>query len=227
MAAKCVSLIKACRLRLVKLDVCGAPVVGAKSVLVSDGFIRVQAKAVIETGQEFKQKNACGEYCINETDCDLLTRYDLSVDYCNIDPDAVSMTTSQRLISAAGTSIGFASGETVDCDAGYSMELWQKPSGANACDTGVQEWMYWAFPWIDSGTIGDLTFENGPFTFTVNSKTKGVKAAGQWGANNLGPFGVIPTGEGFQVGEHVMGFLTDVQPPDAVCGAIAYAAPTT
>lgn len=224
MADKCVSAIKACRIRITRLDSCGSPVVGAKSVITSAGFISVGAAADIEAGQEFLQKNACGELCINEKDCDILKRYNLTMAMCQIDPTLVEMTTSQRLLLSGTDAIGFALGSDIQCDEGWSLELWQKLTGQD-CAGGAQEWLYWAFPWVSHGAVGDLTFEDGPFSVNLTASTKGVGGDDTWGADNRGPFAVLPVGAGLLRGEHVASIVTTVQPPAAVCGAVAYVAP--
>lgn len=224
MADRCVSAIKACRMRIVRLDNCGRPVVGANSVIVSSGFVSVGASADIEEGEEFLQKNACGEFCINEKDDPILKRYNLTINFCKVDPSAIEMTTSQRLLLDPVTTDvkGFALGESIQSDEGWSLELWQKLAGQDCVD-GDEEWLYWAWPWITNGTLGDFTFENGPFTFELTASTKAVRT-GAWGTDNRGPFCVLPEDAGLLAGEHVASFITDVQPPEPVCGAQAYVA---
>lgn len=224
----CFSGIKACRIRLVRLDSCGRPVSGPSSVAVSSGFVSVTATADIEEGEEFLVKNACGEACINEKDCDFLKRYNLAINFCKVDPTVLEMTTSQRaLLDGGGNVIGTAYGSGIQCEDGWSLELWQKLAGVGCDAGGTQLWNYWAWPWLTSGTLGDLTFENGPFTFDVNARTKAV-GAGTWdaspdiGTESRGPFSVFPVGAGLLAGEHVAHILTDVQPPADQCGTTAY-----
>lgn len=229
--AKCWSAIKACRMRLVRLNACGAPVVAATSVVVSKGFISISASAQIEEGQEFLQKNACGEICINEKDCDILKRYNLDMKFCNVDPSIVEMTTGNQLVldpasTPANQAKGFGLGEHVQCDAGFSLEIWQKLSG-EACDpSGDQSWWYWAWPFLYGGVLGDITWENAAFEFDLTAKSKKISGADQWGADNRGPWAtpIFPTGGGLVVGEHVRNYITADQPPDPTCGTIALAA---
>lgn len=222
----CFSAIKACRIRLVRLDSCGVPVEGPSSVAVSSGFVSVSATAEIEEGEEFLVKNACGEACINEKDCDFLKRYNLTINFCKVDPTVLELTTSSRALLDGTDVIGVAIGSDIQCEDGWSLELWQKVAAAD-CDAGDQPWSYWAWPWLTSGQLGDLTFENGPFTFDITARSKAV-GAGTWdatpnaGTESLGPFGVLPVGAGLLAGEHVGHILTTVQPPDATCGTVAY-----
>lgn len=222
----CFSAIKACRIRLVRLDSCGVPVVGPSSVAVSKGFITVSATAEIEEGEEFLVKNACGEPCINEKDCDFLKRYNLTINFCKVDPTILELTTANRALTDGANVIGVAVGSEVQCEDGWSLELWQKIAGGTSCDGGEQMWSYWAWPWLSSGMLGDLTFENGPFAFDITAKSKAV-GAGTWDADSgndesLGPFGVLPVGAGLLPGEHLGQIITNVPPPDDTCGTAAF-----
>lgn len=225
MPTECVSAIKACRVRLVRLDACGKPVVGAKSVITASGFVSVTASADIEEGEEFLQKNACGELCINEKDCDVLKRYNMVIQWCLFDPDAIEIITGQRvLLDALGNGKGVAIGESVQCDGGWSLELWQKIAGGTCSTTGDPNWLYWAWPFVTGATLGDLTFENGAFLFETTGRTKKINQDDQWGLDNRGPFQVLPATAALEIGEHVANFITDVQPPATLCGAQPLAA---
>lgn len=224
----CFSAIKACRIRLVRLDSCGRPVEGPSSVAVSSGFVSVTASAEIEEGEEFLVKNACGEPCINEKDCDFLKRYNLTIAFCKVDPTVMELTTSNRaLTDADGRVIGTAFGSDIQCEDGWSLELWQKVAGAD-CEPGQEQpWSYWAFPWLTSGIVGDVTFENGPFTFEVTARTKAV-GEGTWdatpgdGSESRGPFEVFPEGAGLFKGEHLGQIITTIQPPEDTCGTAPF-----
>jgi len=209
---------------MVRLDACGRPVVGPRSVLTSKGFVSVSASADNEEGEEFLVKNACGEPCINEKDCSFLKRFNLTINFCKIDPAGVELTTGQRLVmDAAGDGVGFGMGEEIMCDGGFSLELWQKLTNADCDAGGNPEWYYWSWPFITSGQLGDVTFENGPFQFSINAFTKKIATDDQWGTDNRGPFCVYAAGQGMVVGEHAANAITDVQPPDDACGLTPYA----
>lgn len=225
---QCVSAYKSCVMRLVRLDECGAPVIGPCSVIVSKGFVSIGSSPDIEEGEEFLQKNACGEPCINEKDCSFLKRINLTISFCNIDPDAVEITTANRaLTDATGETIGFATSSEIQCDEGWSLEIWQKIAGQE-CDTaGLPLWGYWAWPFVTQGTLGDKTFENGPFTFDLTAFTKPV-GTDRWKPTggtdgNVGPFAVLPPTAALLAGEHEGFVVTNVQPPTPVCGCTAFA----
>lgn len=218
----CPSATKPCVIRLVRLDECGKPVVGLKSVVVTKGFINVGAAKEYEEGEEFYQPNGCGEPCINEKECDFLKRINLTLGFCVIDHEAVEIMTSSRLLLGAGAAaIGWATNEIGQCNAGWSLEVWQKQAGA-ACDlAGDPEWLYWAWPFITNGKLGDVTLERGPFTFEVTGFTKPISQDDQWGADNRGPFAVLPATGVLVIGDHeAQAVRTTIQPPAVACGAV-------
>lgn len=220
----CAAAIKACRFRIIRLDECGKPVIGAKSVVSSKGFVSVSRSPEYEEGEEFVQKNACGELCINEKDDDRLKRINMGIQFCTIDPDAVEMTTGNRLlVDGLGDAKGWATSEDTTVG-GFSLELWQKVAGSVCNLAGDPLWHYWAWPFITNGTLGDMTFENGPFVFDVNGFTKKISADDQWGTDNIGPLEVLPVSAALVEGDHEAKWITDVQPPADVCGATALAA---
>lgn len=221
----CLPAIKACRARIVRVDACGVPVVGPKSVVSFKGFVSIARSPDYEEGEEFLQKNACGDLCINEKDCDRLKRINLDLQFCTIDPDIVEITTGNRLLlDGTGDAKGWATSEDVQCDGGFSLEVWQKVAGAVCNTAGDPLWHYWAWPFVTNGTLGDMTFENGPFVFNVTAFTKKIAQDDQWGTDNLGPFAVLPATAALVAGDHEAKWITDIQPPADACGAVALAA---
>jgi hypothetical protein len=219
MPAECRSVLKACLAQFVLLDTCGAPVTGAASKLTTKGFVKVAATAQVEDGQETILKNACGELCINEKDCDQFKRYDLEMEFCQIDPEGLTVVSNSRaLVDGAGNTKGFAHGETTDCGS-FSLELWTRVTPQTCVTPGNPEWFYFAIPWVYNGMIGDVTFEDGPLTMTVKAHTKGAGAL--WGR---GPSCVLPDESPALTTDHLLGYITDIQPPDPVCGLQALSA---
>jgi hypothetical protein len=208
-------VLKACLAQFVLLDACGEPVTGASSKLTTKGFIKIDAKAQIEAGQEFLQKNACGELEINETDDDLFKRYDLTMDFVKIDPEGLTLISSARGLMSGADVNGFAVGEANQSNR-FSLELWTKVGG-QACANGQPLWFYAAFPNVGGGRVTDMTFEDGPLTLSVTGKTRGAGAT--WGR---GPSHVLDVSDPALTTDHFIGFITEVQPPAPVCGLQAF-----
>lgn len=222
MATICGAPIKARVARIVKVDACGAPVTGAGNVVVTSGFISVQASANYEDGQRFFQKNANGEPCVNQKDPKFLNWMELTANFCQVDPDAIVLMTGERLITGGSpvTGSGVVFGEGL-LTARFSLEVWQPMAGAGACGPdGLQRYMYWAFMNVGNAQIGDYTFENGTSTFTV-SKAETQGASANWGdgpgtGTSWLPSGFTPD----QVNlEHFLFNITSTPPPTPACGA--------
>jgi hypothetical protein len=214
--------IKARRIRVTAVDSCGAPVVGECSTIVTSGFVSVGASAQVEDGQEFTVKNAWGEFCINEKDDSRVKRWDLTITLCEVDPQLLALLSGGRVFAGPGsppTAIGGTFGETVGTD--FALELWTKVAGgscAEAAGGGAASWIYWVFPHVKGGVIGDLTFENGPLSMVVTANTQG--AGSDWG---LGPYTPAVLPEALLGDEHVGYVVTSSAPPDDTCGCEAMA----
>jgi hypothetical protein len=219
MAGKGFGSTKAKVIRLTRLDECGNVVGGDCGYLISGGFTRVNAAAEYEDGDEFIVKTAWGEFCVNEKDDDRLKRMNLTIDFCQVHPDVADIAAGQDVIVDTNDQvIGWRQGEDVSV-AQFALELWTKvAASADSCDDtagGVTPWHYWLFPRVKVGRIGDLTFEYGPMTFSIDAST--LPATAGWGA---GPFTPAPVPPGVQVekGDHYIYVQTTVPPPQATDG---------
>jgi hypothetical protein len=206
-------------MRVVKLDACGVPVTGAGSVVVSNGFIQIEVSPEYEEGTEYLVRNANDELCVNEKSPNTLKRVGLSMDFCQIDPDAIVLMTGERLLQATGgppvTGTGVAFGEG-QLTARFSLEVWQPVAGISSCAGGVEQFVYWAFPNVGNTQVGDFTLENASLTFTVEADTKA--ASSQWGDGpGTGP-SWIP-GTVIVNDEHFLFNVVGLAPPLPSCGA--------
>lgn len=219
MVAQCVSAIQARVMRLVKLDVCGNPVSGASSaVVVTDGFISIEPSPQYLDGEEHSQRKANGALCLYKKDPSELTRVELAIKWCVMDPDALVVVTGERLLSTGVTGSGVAFGEG-QLTAHYSLEVWQPVVGLGECDpvTGAQRYIYWAFFNVTNTKVDSWAFENGNLEFTTRSET--TRAGSGWldGPGSAGPWfsGTAATDE------HFLYNVTTTAPPAATCGAVA------
>ena len=57
-ATSCYQTIRGQAMRLTAVDACGAPIIGLKSVVTSDGFISIKYTLDYEDGEDTTQKNA-------------------------------------------------------------------------------------------------------------------------------------------------------------------------
>lgn len=218
MVAQCVSPIQARVARLIKLDVCGVPVTGASSaVVVADGFVSINPSPQYLDGEEHQQRKANGSLCVYQKDPSELTRVDLTVNWCVIDPDAIVVITGERLLTtgtATGTGVAYGEGQLTSR---FSLEVWQPVTGAGACDpSGNQQFVYWAFPNVGNSKIQDFAFENAPFQYTSVSETK---AASLLWLSRVGADDWLGSNE-IETGEHFLHNITTTAPPVPTCGAV-------
>lgn len=211
--------IKGKVMRIVSLDSCANPITGTSLVVVSRGFIQVQAEPQYEDGEQHRQRLADGTLCVNEDDDDELTNVMLTIDFCGVCPSVSQITNGARLLGltgppVTGTGAAYAEGPITER---WSLELWQLVTGRGACDaSGNQQYVYWAWPHVRSGRVGSLTLGNQGLTMQISAKTDAVGSL--WAAT------LDPTWLGdnsVEEGEHMLWNITSEAPPEIPenCGA--------
>lgn len=219
MVATCVSAIKGRVMRVVALDTCGNPVTGASSaVIVSSGFISVKMTPQYEDGNEYTQKTADGLLCVNQKDPSQLKRVNLDVAMCVLDPDMIVTVSGARLLNNGGATGTGAAFTGLQNAARFSLELWQYVGGArNGCNaSGLQQYVYWAWPNVGNTQISDYTAEAGVSQFKFTAETD--VASPLWGD---GPgSGTAWITSPVQAYDHYLYNVTTTTPPTATCGAV-------
>lgn len=224
----CYTPLKSKVVRITRLDVCGNAVkTGTKNSLVTDGFIKLDLKPTYDNGTDYTQKNAWGDLTITDVDQDRLKMLTISIDFSAVDPDSLDIILGARSMaqvqatggpSTVGDTIGSAL-NTHAAASNFAIETWTKLSGL-CSSTGTPIWLYTAVPWAYNGTVGDLSFGNARVDYTFSGISH--QCAGNWGAANNGPYTAVPSPDfTLLAGDHIGQILTTVQPPAAVCGAVA------
>ncbi len=209
-------------MRVTRLDGdCCSPVEGDCSTVVSEGFVSVTMTDNIEPPDEFKVKNAGGNYCYPPIRTrPLLNWIETEIQFCNVDPELFELITGSPLVlNADGDAIGFGSDNDTYATGRFALEVWTNLGGADACTDGAT-YGYLLLPCMKEGTFGDLTIENGPINFTVNAVTNGFN---DWG---VGPYDVMLDGDGLPspllaalpTQRQRQWMLTQLAPPEASCG---------
>ena len=224
MPTECFSLVRATNVRVTQLDDCGAVEEGTGLYVVTDGWIEARITAEYETGDEFIQKNANGDLCINERSPDALKRLNVEVDFCVMDPDIINLITGADLEMDGSDAVGFRRKTGINTN-NFALELWAKKSGG-ACEAGGQCYGYYLVPWITGATLGDLVFGNQVTTFTTMGYTQ---AGSGW---DVGPWDVIgdpaaPLDDPIEADQVELLRDTCVAPPDASCGSQTIPSPTS
>lgn len=224
MASNCFTPIRGRRMRVTRVDSLGRPVPGPCSTVVTSGFVTVEMTAEIEEGETTTVRTAGGDVCVSERGCDTLNWYNISIEFCQVDPDLVSMInpTFTKLFDYNGETIGWEESHEYSCDAGFALELWSDVSGYTPTDPNATgAWVYYLLPFLVGGTVGDITVENGAVTFTITGRTK---RGSQWAR---GPYNVMRNPPDGTCGPMITPFnpesprrifLTTCPPPAAVCG---------
>jgi hypothetical protein len=223
-AAVCATPIKGTMMRLVKVDACGVPVTGTSSIVITTkGFVQVQQSPQYEDGEEFFERTADGTLCVNQKDDAILKRFQLTVDMCEIDPIGAALVTSGRVLGAESpvlTGLGFAVSEGVIANR-FDMEIWQQVAGSNACDaSGVQRYIYNAWPNVGAVQLQDYTIENGRSTLSWQGETR--SASPLWGRGPGTGTKWLPnhvTAGALTNTDHWGWAITTTAPPTPSCGS--------
>jgi hypothetical protein len=220
--SSCATPIKGTHLRIVKLDACGNPVTGTDSmVVVTKSFVQVQMEPQYEDGEEFFERTADGSVCVNELDDPTLKRFQLTIDFCEVNVSAASWILSARELTTGTptTGHGFAVAEGTPTNR-FSLEVWQRVGGSGACDaSGSQRYIYHAWPNVGAAQIGSYTIENGRSTLQVIGQTRGASAATTIGWLDGPGTGTswLPAGITAESDEHWLWTITTTPPPTEAC----------
>lgn len=221
MATKILKSIKGKTVRLTRLDSCGAVIEGSCTTLVADCFVSVTLSGEYEAGDEFVQKNAWGDLCINDKDPDILKRVNVAIQFAEINPDTLDIIAEANPVSSGGDVIGASFGTDPNTSA-FALEVWTKRTGVDCTTPGTQEWGYFLVPFVKNGKIdGDITIENGALTMSVMGEAFPASAA--WGS---GPYTPNPFSQVFPTGDIFGMVVTTAQPPTDTDGCVAYVVPT-
>lgn len=227
MPTTCWNSVRGRVMRATKVDDCGAPVIGACSVVTSDGFISVAISPEIAEGEEIEVRKADGTLCISDKSCSELKWLGVEITLCQVDPDLLAFLTGYDLVlDFAGDTVGNRVGGDISCDAGTALELWSDIPGQVCSLTGAKKYGYFVMPWLVDAVIGDFTIENDALSMVINARTR---AGSNWGvgphdvdpvnvANLAGPL-LTPFGDDQHMDLHV----TTVAPPVVACGCTALA----
>jgi hypothetical protein len=203
-------------MRIIALDACGVPVTGTSGlVAVSSGFVQVEMEPDYEDGEEFFERTASGDPCVNQKDDPTLKRMGLTVQMCEVNVSAISYIISARELTTGSptTGTGFAVAEGNPTNR-FSLEVWQEVAGSGACDaSGNQRYIYHAWPNVGATQIGTYTIENGRSTFEFTSETKA--AASTW--DTLIGEDYLPAGAFVDTDEHWVWNVTTTAPPTVAC----------
>jgi hypothetical protein len=227
MASTCYSLLRVPVVRVTKLDMCGQVVPG-DSMATSNGIISIEQSLEVEDRQDFFTLNADGEPCVQDTSPPILKWINLTLTFCNVDPELYNMLTSEPLVmndDTTPTAVGFRTRQGSVRTSSFAFESWSRVSGASACNGGTVNYGYFLLPWVVEGMASDQTLENGLSNFVVTARTC---INSPWG---VGPYNIRTVMSGTNAGQqaklltpitsldHRHMQLVNLAPPAPTCGA--------
>lgn len=177
------SYLQGLRMRVTRLDSCGAPVYGACGTVVSKGFVNIELENNETGSTEISQVLADGTRCYyRETDV-LLNNVQATIEFCEVDPELFEMMTASPIVLDDNMeAIGFTTDSTSYGLANVALEVWTNLANGD-CTANGRRWGYYLMPWLYHGTVGKPTIENGSVNFTINEAK--TREGNQWGT---GPY---------------------------------------
>lgn len=214
----CLGSARVCALRVARLNSACQIVPGANNGAVSTAIVRLQSSPEYEAGDEFIQKNGCGDICLNIKTLDKLKRMTLQLELCTRDMELIELLTGASLYTDGSDIVGLSRrGVGEDDPDPVSLELWTKAiapgSGGSCAVPGSASWWRWVYPRA-TFTLGDVTHENGIGMVTL----AGYAEPNTWWGN--GPWNDWPADELLDENSPEHFILDSVGPPTAQCGYV-------
>lgn len=176
MAICCPKSIKACAMRITRQDECDIaldPLV-PNSRIQTAGFMELNLSPDVESGEDITTKNACGDICIRDKDCDRLKGFEVELKLCGVALPVIEMLTSATLLSDG---VGGFSGAVVResknaaCENSKALEFWSKNADKGVCSVDgsmANLYIHWVLPRTINWEIsGSLNFTTGPLEITL------------------------------------------------------------
>lgn len=177
MSLCCPKSTKACAIRVTRQNECDVALdpLTPNSRLQTSGFMELNLSPDIESGEDITTKNACGDICIRDKDCDRLKGFEVELKLCGIPLGLIEMLTGATLLSdGAGGFNGAVMREakSASCENSKALELWSKNSDKGVCDvdgTPSNLWIQWVLPRTINWEIsGGLNFTIGALEVTLS-----------------------------------------------------------
>lgn len=185
MAEDCAGSLQVCAMRLARLDDDGTPLVGADNMIVTNDFSTWSYSFEMSEGEDFEQKNACGDISVAYKEQDRIKRVNLGVTFTKPLPEVHDFLFGGTTIVEGGDVIGWippGTGENPNPN-GVSAEIWTKAivDGAQASD---RPWIWWPWPrtkWVPADRSMGNEVHTAPFTgFTEQNPNWGDGPGNDW-----------------------------------------------
>jgi len=217
MTSTCVTSLDLCAIRVARLSDAGVPQAGATNGYAANSPIRLQVTVTTEAGEEFTQRNGCGDLCAVFEEPDKIKGLQLAMDLCQLDAYLLRLTAGVDVIEDAGEAIGFEFpevGSTPDpvCLEGWT-KAWEGSQPATPTFTAPDAaYMHWVFPftrWVN----GDITMEHQLMVVPVSGKGRENANIGATGPFDDWPSVIASRGGITRIG----GWFYDATLPEVEC----------
>lgn len=226
MTSYCFKPIRVPKVRATLLDVCGEPDDVDCASVTTKGIITIEQTAELQDMDDFYEKNADGEFCVEDVVPEILKWYNLTLTFCLVDPELVYLLTKQQIVLSDDddpVAIGNISAQGDIANVNFGLEAWTRLANQSDCGDGIR-YGYILWPWVVQGKMGDVTYQNGTANFVVTARTHRDSL---WGT---GPYSVyssratatlgnpMPLLTAVGAAEHRRMFVTGLTPPVDACG---------
>ena len=174
MAICCPKSIKACALRLTRQDACDRALdpLTPNSRILTAGFMELNLNPDMEGGEDITTKNACGDICIRDKDCDRLKGFEVELKLCGIPLALIEMLIGAQLLADDdGNFVGAVMRESKDasCEDSKALEFWSKNAAKSCSAESNNLYIQWLLPrTINWELSGGLSFTNGALEVTLS-----------------------------------------------------------
>lgn len=223
MPSQCYAVMRVPGARATALGPCGE-ILG--DYVTTESFVDIAVNPVRLDRQEAQVVNAGGKLCADNPTPPQLRWYDVTITFCKVDPELFNLISAEPLVlndAAVPEAVGFCSLTDSAASSNFMLEFWVG-TDEEGCD-GTDVIYGYNIMRLKQGVIGDVTFNNGAITFTVNAIT--ARFGSNWGT---GPYNVLVNESGANSGfpgplltalnprAHKCFFWTKLPPPPGVCG---------
>lgn len=166
MAFCCPKSIRACALRLTRLNASGVPVdpVQPNSRIQTSGFMELNLTPRYESGDSEVTRDPGGNVRIVDTDFDQLLGMEVRLRLCGVNPTVLEMLTGLDILS--DTAYVLNDSRRFACLDPVMVEVWSKNVAADCGPAGPLPgsglWVHWVLPRTNLWTLnGDIKFSSG------------------------------------------------------------------
>lgn len=219
MATKCFIPLLGKMIRVTELDNC-LRIPETAQQIATDGFTTLSLTSQVEEGAEIIVRKASGALCVNERMASSFKRFDVEIEFCEVNPSLLAITTNAEEYTDGDDVIGFTIPEG-EIKKWFALEMWTGLSGI-VCDPTTEEPSgYILLPGIVAGVLGDIEV-NGEDAITFSMTQASTKGGNGWG---VGPYDVYKPSAGVagplptpvDPYDHLLMIETNIAPPPSAC----------